>query len=162
MLNLKKFHSSNFSFGATAAIVTSIALIVGLNKTTGNPKPAIISALLMVALADNIVDSLSIHIYQESNLSDKVFVQRITVNNFLTRIVIAFCFIAMVFFLSVKTAVIVSIITGLILLTLMSYIIAKNRGINPYPTIFNHLLVAIIVIVASNFLGAWINRMFRK
>ena len=56
---------SRISYGGTAAIVTSMALITGLN-TVGTGKSTLITALLIVALADNITDSLSIHIYQES------------------------------------------------------------------------------------------------
>ncbi len=54
---------SRVSYGGMAAIVTSMALITGL-KATGTAKPTLITALLIVALADNITDSLSIHIYQ--------------------------------------------------------------------------------------------------
>ena len=55
----------NFSFGATAAIVTSMGLIIGLDAATAT-KATILSGLLIVAIADNLTDSLSVHIYQES------------------------------------------------------------------------------------------------
>src|ERR1017187_5090628 len=50
----------NFSFGATAAIVTSIGLIIGLDAATAT-KATILSGLLIVAIADNLTDSLSVH-----------------------------------------------------------------------------------------------------
>jgi hypothetical protein len=54
---------SSLSFGCTAAIVTSLALIVGLDAARAT-KAAIVSGLLIVALADNLTDALSMHIYQ--------------------------------------------------------------------------------------------------
>jgi hypothetical protein len=42
----------NVSFGGTAAIVTSVALIFGLDAATAT-KSTIVSGLLIVALADN-------------------------------------------------------------------------------------------------------------
>jgi hypothetical protein len=52
-------------FGATSAIVTSVGLVVGFGSADV-PKSAIISCLLIVGLADNLTDTLSIHIFQES------------------------------------------------------------------------------------------------
>lgn len=56
---------SRFSFGITSAIITSLALIVGLDQVS-DPKMSIIGALMLLAVADNISDSLGIHIYRES------------------------------------------------------------------------------------------------
>ncbi|HEY4699475.1 MAG TPA: hypothetical protein VIH27_03785 [Nitrososphaerales archaeon] len=56
---------SKFSFGATSSTVTSLGIIFGL-ISTGNPKASIIGSLLVVAIADNIADSLGIHINRES------------------------------------------------------------------------------------------------
>ena len=160
MLNLRKLPFSNFSYGATAAIITSMALIIGLGRSS-NPKLSIISALLVVALADNIADSLSIHIYQESIRSDKRLIRSSTINNFFTRLLIVIGFILLVFFLPINMAIILSIVLGLVLLMVMSYIIARKQGVNPYSAIFYHLIIAIIVIIASHFLGEWINHFFK-
>jgi len=54
-------HLRKFSFGASSAIVTSLAFIVGLSRNP-NPRLAIIGSLLVIAVADNISDSLGIHI----------------------------------------------------------------------------------------------------
>ena len=56
----------NLSFGSTAAIVTSMALIFGLDAATAT-KSTIVSGLLIVALADNLTDALSMHVYEESH-----------------------------------------------------------------------------------------------
>ena len=50
-----------FTFGGTSAIVTSMGLIIGLESATATTA-TIVSGLLIVAVTDNISDSLSIHI----------------------------------------------------------------------------------------------------
>jgi hypothetical protein len=52
--------TTRISFGGTAGIVTSMALIVGLDAANAG-RAAIMSALLIAAVADNLTDSLSIH-----------------------------------------------------------------------------------------------------
>ena len=59
------------SFGATTAIVTSVGPVVGFGSADVR-KSAIISGLLIVGLADNLTDTLSIHIFQESELWNNV------------------------------------------------------------------------------------------
>jgi hypothetical protein len=54
-----------YSFGSTAAIVTSMGIIAGLHAAP-IPRVSVLTSLLVIALADNVSDSLSIHMYQES------------------------------------------------------------------------------------------------
>ena len=53
------------SFGSPSAIVTSMALIVGLDTATAT-RMTVLASLLIIGIADNLTDSLSVHIYQES------------------------------------------------------------------------------------------------
>lgn len=46
------------------------------------PKSAIISALLIVGVADNLTDTLSINIFQESELLEQRTAFRATISNF--------------------------------------------------------------------------------
>jgi hypothetical protein len=57
--NLKK---NKFLFGSTAVIITNLALVVGL-ETSINVKLNIVASILVIAIADNISDTLGIHIY---------------------------------------------------------------------------------------------------
>jgi VIT1/CCC1 family predicted Fe2+/Mn2+ transporter len=152
-------HLTRFSFGATSAIVTSLAFIVGLSKSI-NPKLTIIGSLLVIAVADNISDSLGIHIYQESDLKKPKDVRTSTFSNFLTRFLVILLFILMVAFLSIEYAMIFSIVWGISLLTILSYLIAKEQKVNPYLAILEHIAIAILVIIVSSFLGNWITNIF--
>jgi len=151
-VKIKRLYETRFSFGATAAIITSLGLIIGL-RTGAHAKFSIIASIMVIALADNISDSFGIHIYQESEGLSPREVWFSTATNFLTRILVSSLFVFLVAFLPLNIAVISSIILGLLLLASMSFIISKDRGTNPYPTVIEHLSVAVLVIVASNYLG---------
>jgi len=143
---------TKFSFGATSSIITFLGLIIGLDGLT-NPKPGIIGGLLLIALADNISDTLGIHIYQESESSTQKEVWFSTATNFLTRFLVSLIFIFIILIFPINTAAILSIIYGLLLLSVMSYFIAKNKKINPFLAILEHISIAVVVIIASHFLS---------
>lgn len=139
----------------TSATVTDLALIVGLNQTT-NAKMSIIAAILIIALADNISDSLGIHIFQESECKEQREVWLSTSTNFITRILVSLTFMGLVIFLPMHIAVITSIVWGLLLLSFLSYTIAKGEGINPSLEIIKHLGIAILVILGSDLIRRFI------
>jgi len=154
-------HLTKFSFGATSAIVTCLAFIIGLSRIT-NSKLSIIGSLLVIAIADNISDSLGIHIYQESDLKKSEEVRASTFLNFITRFFVILIFILLVFFLPTGYAIIFSIVWGMSLLIALSYLIAKEQKVNPYSAIFWHVALAVSVIIISNFLSEWIMGFFAK
>jgi VIT1/CCC1 family predicted Fe2+/Mn2+ transporter len=148
-------HLTRFSFGATSAIITCLAFIVGLARSS-NPKFAIIGSLLVIAIADNISDSLGIHIYQESDLKKSEVVRTSTLYNFLTRFFVILVFILLVYFLPLLYASIMSIIWGISLLIVLSYYIAREQKVNPYKAIVEHVAIAVVVIIFSDYLSEWI------
>ncbi len=147
-----RLRETRFSFGASAAIITNLSLIAGL-RTGAHAKLSIIGAMLVIALADNISDSIGIHIYQESECLETKEIWLSTFTNFLSRILVSLTFILLVLFLPIESAVVISITWGLLLLAAMSYIIAKDRQINPYLAMLEHIAIAVLVIIASNFAG---------
>ncbi|MCX5706727.1 MAG: hypothetical protein NTW13_03580 [Candidatus Omnitrophica bacterium] len=147
-----RLYETRFSFGATAAIITNLGLIVGL-RTDVHAKISIIGGMLIIALADNISDSVGIHIYQESECIETREIWISTISNFITRLLVSLIFILLVIFLPIKIAVISSVVWGLFLLGAMSYKIAKDKGVNPYTALFEHVGIALLVIIASNFIG---------
>ena len=84
-----------FTFGGTSAIVTSMGLVIGLQSATA-PPPTIVSGLLVIALADNISDSLSIHMYQEAERLDGKGALRTTLADFVSRLLVALSFVFIV------------------------------------------------------------------
>jgi len=153
--NKRRRYETKFSFGATSAIITNLGIITGLD-TLIHPKLSIIVGILTVALADNIADSFGIHIYQESECIDIKEVWFSTFTNFLTRIFVSFTFVVLVALLPISLAMPCSIFWGLALLAVMSYIIAKERKVNPYSAIFEHIIIAVLVIILSHFAGRYV------
>ena len=151
---------TKFSFGATSAIITNLGLITGLDSLA-HPKLSIIAGILAIALADNIADSFGIHIYQESECIDTKEVWFSTLSNFLARIFVSLTFVILVATLPMNLAVPCSICWGLALLAMMSYVIAKDRKMNPYLTIFEHIIIAVLVITLSHFIGGYIINKFK-
>lgn len=147
---------NRISFGGTAAIVTSMALIVGLDAARASEK-TIVSALLIAALADNLTDSLSIHIYQESErLSQReAFIGTLT--NFATRLGLCLSFVAIVLLLPRIPALGTALGWGAALLAALSWVLARERQANGFSEIVKHLAVAAAVIFVSWLVGGWID-----
>ena len=61
---MRKINLTRISFGGASAIVTSTGLIIGFGAAAVS-RSTIVAGLLIVGLADNVTDALSIHIYQE-------------------------------------------------------------------------------------------------
>jgi VIT1/CCC1 family predicted Fe2+/Mn2+ transporter len=144
-MNLKKIiNFKNISFGSSSAVITSLAIIIGLSNTI-NAKINIITALLIIAIADNISDSFGIHVHQESECCKPNEVRKVTIDNFIARFLITMVFVLFILFISLTYSIILSIIFGLFIITILSYSIAKRQKINPYKEIFKHLALAILV-----------------
>jgi VIT1/CCC1 family predicted Fe2+/Mn2+ transporter len=141
---------NRFSFGATSSITTSLSLIVGF-ASTAHQKISIISALAILAIADNISDSLGIHIYRESE--DASQSKWYSVTNFLTRLVLTCIFAAIVIVLPQPYVLPIAIAFGLAVLSVLSYLIALDQKINPCLELPKHLAIATIAMVASYFVG---------
>jgi hypothetical protein len=142
----------NFSFGGAAAIVTSMGLIIGFDAVTST-KATILAGLLIVALADNLTDSLSMHIYQESERLEPRKAFHATVMNFATRFGISLSFVVLVLFLPMGTAVLVSLVWGLLLLVGLTYLVAMDRKLPVLPEVLKHLAAAAVVILTSKAIG---------
>jgi vacuolar iron transporter family protein len=104
--------------------VTSVGLIVGFGAASVS-KAAVLSGLLIIALADNLSDSLSIHIYQESENLEARTAFRATVTNFVARLLVALSFVGIVLALPGRTATAVATGWGLLLLGVLAVVLSR-------------------------------------
>lgn len=148
--------TSRISYGGSAAIVTSMALVSGLDAA-GATKSVAVSALLVAALADNLTDSLSIHIFQESEQLEQKEAFAGTVTNFVTRLLVCLSFALLVGFLPISIAVESIIVWGMSLLAALTFLVARERKVGVLLEIAKHLLVAAAVIIVSKAIGHWIS-----
>lgn len=152
---IQLFRTSRISFGGTAAVVTSMALISGLSAADAT-KPIIVSALLIAAFADNLTDALSIHIFQESEQLDQKNAFNGTITNFVTRLLLSISFVLLVVLLPLEHVAKVSIVWGILLLVILTYLVARERKVKPLREVVKYLLVASAVIIVSTLIPNWI------
>jgi hypothetical protein len=150
---------SKFSFGATSSTVTSLGIIFGL-LSSANPKAGVIGSLLVIAVADNIADSLGIHIYRETSATKKENTRMFTISNFITRFGITFTFVALFALLPIDYASALCVMIGFGILIFLSYLIGVQRQTSTIKEILIHIGIAIPVIVISHFLGQLIFNLF--
>jgi len=143
--------------GGTAAIITSMGLIAGLNYGE-HAKVSVLGGLLIIAIADNISDSFGIHVYKESETSDEKEVFSITIGNFLVRLLLSLSFVLLVILLPTNLVFYIATLWGLFLLTILSYYISKVKKASRLKEILLHLLVAILVVIASKYIGLIISK----
>ena len=145
----------NFSFGGAAAVVTSLGLIVGFDEASAS-RATILGGLLIVALADNLTDSLSMHMYQESERLDTRKAFHATVTNFATRLCLSLSFVFLMVVLPLHMAVVASLIWGVVLLMGLTYALAKARNRPVVSELLKHLAAAAAVLIASKAIGHFI------
>jgi vacuolar iron transporter family protein len=142
----------NYIFGSSAAILTDVSLIVGLGSAQAGKGP-VLAGLLTIAVADNISDSLGIHLYKESEGYGQKLSLVSTMLNFVSRLLISCTFIAIVLVLPMAQAVYVGLIWGLMLIVFISYLISRRNKDNPVKEMAIHVLIAVVVIALSRWLG---------
>jgi vacuolar iron transporter family protein len=149
-----------FSFGVTSGIITTLGLMVGLNFST-HLKAVVIGGILTIAFADAFSDALGIHISSEAgNEYSQKQVWEATISTFITKLIIALTFVIPVLLFSLQTAILISVIWGLLLISVLSYFIAINEKIAPWKVVMEHLGITIVVIVVTYLIGTWINATF--
>ncbi|MBU0666829.1 MAG: hypothetical protein ABIC91_03745 [Nanoarchaeota archaeon] len=147
------------SFGLTSGIITTLGLMIGLSIGT-NSKIAVVGGILTIAIADAFSDALGIHISQESNRSSSKSVWLSTLSTLGSKFFFALTFLIPVLLFELSTAVIISVVWGLFSLGLISYFIAKKQDKKPFGVIMEHIVIAIIVIIITFFVGKWISLIF--
>ena len=148
-------------FGITSGIITTLGLMVGLYASTSS-EMVVLGGILTIAVADSLSDALGIHMAEESvrgNTHKQVWES--TIAAFFTKFLFALTFIIPVLFLALQTAIIISIVWGLISLIFINYFIAKDKNEKFWVLAAEHVSIAAVVIVATYFIGIWISTVFK-
>ncbi len=152
MLN-KQSIQTRFSFGLTSGIITTLGLIIGLNSGT-HSRVVVLSGILTIAVADALSDALGIHISEESRHNQHARdIWESTFSTFFSKLIVASTFVIPVLLFDLSFAIVVSIIWGLFLIGIFSFYLAKKQGNKPYKVILEHIIIAIAVIIITNYIG---------
>jgi VIT1/CCC1 family predicted Fe2+/Mn2+ transporter len=147
-------------FGATSGVITTVGLLTGLYAGTGSVT-AVLGGILVIAVADAMSDALGMHLAEEADPHTTTkHVWSATIATFVAKFVFAITFAVPLLLLPLRTAVIASIVWGMAVITVLSYFLAKSRGERPLPIIAEHVGIAIIVVILSHLIGAWVGATF--
>jgi len=147
-------------FGATSGVITTIGLIVGLNSGTRSVI-AVLGGILVIAVADAMSDALGIHLAEEADPeTDHGHVWAATIMTFLTKFVFSISFAIPLLLLPLESAVIASVVWGLLVIVVLSYFLARSQHERPLFIIGEHLGIAVLVLVFSHYIGVWVAATF--
>ncbi len=147
-------------FGATSGVITTIGLLTGLNAGTRS-LTAVLGGILVIAVADAMSDALGIHLAEEADPdSTSAHVWAATISTFLTKFVFAGSFAIPLLLLPLQQAVWVSVAWGMLVITILSYLLAKTQRESPLLVIAEHLGIAVLVVVLSHLIGGWVGATF--
>ena len=149
-----------FSFGLTSGIITTLGLMVGLHSGT-HSKLVVIGGVLTIAIADAFSDALGIHVSEESeNKHTTKEIWEATISTFFSKFVFALTFIIPLLLFELSTAIVVSIIWGLSMLSILSFSMARKQKEKPWKVVAEHLIIALVVIIITHHVGYWIGSTF--
>jgi len=149
-----------FSFGLTSGIITTLGLMVGLHSGTRSTL-VVLGGILTIAIADAFSDALGIHIAEESeNVHSQKEIWESTVSTFFSKFLFALTFVIPILIFDLSTAILVSVLWGLSVLSVISFVMAKEQRQNPWTVVAEHLAIALVVIIITHFVGDWISSRF--
>ena len=147
-------------FGLSSGVITTLGLMVGLEAGTQSQQ-AVVGGILVIAIADALSDALGIHISKEAETDvSQREVWLATLTTLAAKFFTSVSFIIPTWWLPLPTAIVISIIWGIVLLTTLSFGLAKLQNQKAWPIITEHLLIATAVLIASHWVGKWIHYAF--
>ena len=111
-----------------------------------------------LAIADALSDAFGIHISEEStSKKSEKEIWESTIATFFSKAFFALTFIIPIVLLQLSTAIIVSLIWGLLLIVLVSIQLAKIQKVKTSTMVIKHVLIMGVVIIVTHYLGAFIS-----
>lgn len=156
---MKSSWQTGIGFGLTSGVITTVGLMVGLHAGT-HSRIAVVGGILTVGVADALSDALGIHLAEESRGGAMTrHVWEATFSTFLAKCITAGTFAIPVLLLELRTSILVSIFWGLLILTALTSVLARQQGLAPWKAVREHVLVAVCVVAISYYVGLWAKRL---
>ena len=147
-------------FGATSGVITTIGLIAGLHAGTRSVT-AVLGGIFVIAFADAMSDALGIHLAEEADPhATTAHIWSATISTFFAKFIFAISFAVPLLLLPLGQAVIASVVWGMLVITVLSYFLARAQKTSPLAIVAEHLGIALIVVVLSHLIGEWVSRTF--
>ena len=149
-----------FGFGITSGVITTLGVVVGLHSGTQS-KVAVLVGILVLAVADALSDAIGIHISEEAeNRHTTRELWQSAFFTFISKFCVALSFIIPLQLLELYTAILVSVVWGVLLISVFSYVMAKSQKQNPAKVIAEHVTVMLAVIILAHYIGEFVHEIF--
>lgn len=145
------------SFGVVSGVITTLGLMIGLDAGTSS-KITVILGVLIIAISDALSDSLGVHVSEESEKSSDRLIWRATIATFLSKFLFGISFLIPLIFFELNEAIKISLVYGLMLIIGISYLIAEKQKKSKLHAIVEHLLITIVVITLTYYIGFWFSQ----
>jgi len=147
---------TGISFGLTSGVITTLGLMVGLHSGS-HSRTIVIGGIMTIAIADAMSDALGIHVSEESKNSIPMSrIWEATLATFAAKFVVSATFLIPVIYAPLDLAIVISVAWGLLLLTALSFFIARAQAIAPWKVIGEHLFIALCVVAITHTVGDWV------
>jgi VIT1/CCC1 family predicted Fe2+/Mn2+ transporter len=160
---MEKSYLKGFGFGLTSGIITTLGMMIGLHSGT-HSRLAVLGGIFVIAVCDAFSDAMGMHVSEESvhdgGEHKHKEVWGATVSTWFFKFFTALLFVIPVLLLPLETAMIASVIGGLILISIFSYVLAKQQGSRPWHVVAEHVLITFVVIVMTHYIGDFVNKFF--
>jgi VIT1/CCC1 family predicted Fe2+/Mn2+ transporter len=121
----------------------------------------VIGGIFTIAVADAFSDALGIHVSEEAeNTHTNREVWESTLATFFAKFLFSMAFMVPIFVFDLTTAIMVSVVVGMFILAILSYAIAKHERENSWKVIAEHLVIALIVVILTHYIGDWVSETF--
>jgi VIT1/CCC1 family predicted Fe2+/Mn2+ transporter len=155
--------TTGVSFGLTSGVITALGMIVGLSSATSS-RLAVVAGITIMAIVDGLADAAGLHMSEESELErgrtkhtpKEVWLTTLFTFIFVSGFILTFA--VPILFFPLEIAVFIAIVWGIILIILLNFYIAKIKHESPVKLIYEHILLALLVIVVSGYVGKLIAR----
>ena len=152
-LGLRKVFWKGAGFGVTSGVITTLGVIIGLHSGTQS-KVAVLVGIIVLAIADALSDAMGIHVSEESEMEHTTKeVWESSFFTFISKLSIALSFVIPVEFLDLSTAILASVLWGLLIISVFSFCMAKSQGQSPYKVMTEHVLIALFVVILAHYVG---------
>lgn len=145
------------SYGTTSGVITTLGLLIGLYSISAG-RNVVLAGILTIAFADAFSDGLGIHISEEAeNHHSKRSIWESTFSTILSKMALGISFIIAVLLFPLDRAILINIIYGIFVLSILSYLVARQNNEKPQAVLLEHLGIACLVIIGSYLIGKGIN-----
>jgi len=157
---LEKGTRTGLFFGATSGVITTLGLMVGLQSGTRS-LAAVFGGVFVIAISDSMSDALGIHLAQESDPeSTRGQIWAATLWTFASKFIVAISFLLPLIWLPLDQAVMISVVWGVLIVTVMSYLAARLQQAPAWRAVGEHVAIALLVVALSHYVGVWVHSAF--